>query len=57
MNGEVKARMGEALERLRPSWPVALQWAGYVGFVLFVILPALLLAKIILKILILLATW
>lgn len=57
MNGEVKAHMGEALERLRPSWPVALQWAGYVGFVLFVILPALLLAKIILKILILLATW
>ena len=57
MNGEVKARISETFERFRPSWPVALRWAGYVGFVLFVILPALLLAKIILKILLLLAAW
>jgi hypothetical protein len=57
MNGEVKARMAETLERIRPSWPVALRWAGYVGFILFVILPSLLLAKIILKVLILLAAW
>lgn len=57
MNGEVKARISETLERFRPSRSVALQWAGYVGFVVFVILPALLLAKIILKILLLLAAW
>lgn len=57
MNGEVKARMAETLERFRPSWPVALRWAGYVGFIVFVILPSLLLAKIILKVLILLVTW
>ncbi len=57
MNAEVKARIAESLERIRPSWPTALRWAGYVGFVLFVILPALILAKIILKILILLVAW
>ena len=57
MNGEVKTRITETLERFRPSWPVALRWAGYVGFIVFVILPSLLLAKIILKVLILLAAW
>jgi hypothetical protein len=57
MNAEVKARIAETLERIRPSWPTALRWAGYVGFVLFVILPALIMAKIILKILILLVAW
>lgn len=57
MNAELKTRMAETLERLRPSWSTALRWAGYVGFFLFVILPALLLIKIILKILLLLVAW
>ena len=54
---EIGARVAETLARWRPSWVMALQWAGWIGFVLFVVLPALLSAKIVLKIVMLLVAW
>jgi hypothetical protein len=47
----------ETIERWRPSWPDVIRWAGYAGFILFVVLPALLFAKIVLKIVMLLVAW
>ncbi len=54
---ELGARVAETLARWRPSCVMALQWAGWIGFVLFVVLPALLFAKIVLKIVMLLVAW
>jgi hypothetical protein len=50
-------RVAETIGRWRPTWPDAIRWAGYAGFILFVVLPALLFAKIILKIVSLLVAW
>ena len=54
---QLGARVAETIDRWRPSWSEALRWAGWIGFVLFVVLPALLLAKIVLKIVVLLVAW
>jgi hypothetical protein len=51
------ARVAETIERWRPTWPDVIRWAGYAGFILFVVLPALLFAKIVLKIVMLLVAW
>lgn len=51
------ARVAETIGRLRPRWPDAIRWAGYAGFILFVVLPALLFAKIVLKIVMVLVAW
>jgi hypothetical protein len=51
------ARVAETIERWRPSWPDVIRWVGYAGFILFVVLPALLFAKIVLKIVMLLVAW
>jgi len=51
------ARVAETIGRWRPIWPDAIRWAGYAGFILFVVLPALLFAKIVLKIVMLLVAW
>jgi hypothetical protein len=54
---QVGARVAETIGRWRPTWPDAIRWAGYAGFILFVVLPALLFAKIVLKIVMLLVAW
>ena len=51
------ARVAETIGRWRPTWPDAIRWAGYAGFILFVVLPALLFVKIVLKIVMLLVAW
>jgi len=51
------ARVAETIVRWRPTWPDVIRWAGYAGFILFVVLPALLFAKIALKIVMLLVAW
>jgi len=50
-------RVAETIGRWRPTWPDVIRWAGYVGFILFVVLPALLFVKIVLKIVMLLVAW
>jgi hypothetical protein len=50
-------RVAETIGRWRPAWPDAIRWAGYAGFILFVVLPALLFVKIALKIVMLLVAW
>ena len=54
---QFRARVAETIDRWRPTWPDAIRWAGYAGFILFVVLPALLFAKIVLKIVMLLVAW
>ena len=51
------ARVAETIVRWRPTWPDVIRWAGYAGFVVFVVLPALLFVKIVLKIVMLLVAW
>ena len=51
------ARVAETIGRWRPTWADAIRWAGYAGFILFVVLPALLFAKIVLKIVMVLVAW
>jgi hypothetical protein len=51
------ARVAETIGRWRPTWPDVIRWAGYAGFVVFVVLPALLFVKIVLKIVMLLVAW
>jgi hypothetical protein len=51
------ARVAETIGRWRPTFPDVIRWAGYAGFILFVVLPALLFAKIALKIMMLLVAW
>ena len=50
-------RVVETIGCWRPTWPDVIRWAGYAGFILFVVLPALLFAKIVLKIVMLLVAW
>ena len=50
-------RVAENISRWRPTWPDAIRWAGYAGFILFVVLPALLFVKIVLNIVMLLVAW
>jgi hypothetical protein len=54
---QLGSRLAETIGRWRPAWSDVLRWAGYAGFILFVILPALLIAKIILKIVTLIVSW
>jgi len=53
----LRVHVVETASLLKPTWPEAMRWAGYIGFFCFVILPALLLAKIALKILLILISW
>jgi hypothetical protein len=54
---QIGDRVAETIERWRPSWPDVIRWAGYAGFVAFVVLPALIFVKIALKIVMLLVAW
>ena len=54
---QIGDRVAETIERWRPTWPDAIRWAGYAGFILFFVLPALLFAKIVLKIVMLIVAW
>jgi len=54
---QIGDRVVETIGRWRPTWPDVIRWAGYAGFILFVVLPALLFAKIALKIVMLLVAW
>ena len=54
---QIGARVAETIGRWCPTFPDVIRWAGYAGFILFVVLPALLFAKIVLKIVMLLVAW
>jgi hypothetical protein len=54
---QIGDRVVETIGRWCPTFHDVIRWAGYAGFVVFVVLPALLFVKIVLKIVMLLVAW